>query len=57
MDIEDFKTWTDIASKLASAAAIVAAAAWFVITTKFRQRVQFDLACSFLIVWTETFKL
>ena len=47
VNTESIKTWTEIISKVASFAAIVAAAWWFFVTTKFKQRIQFDLGCSF----------
>jgi hypothetical protein len=37
------KTWAEIASATGSLLALVAAAVWFVRTSKFRQRIQFDV--------------
>lgn len=48
MDPLKIKPWTDVISGIATAAAISAAALWFLITTKFRPRLQFDLGCNFL---------
>jgi hypothetical protein len=42
---EPFKSWAQIAGSLGTLAAFVAGAIWFVRTSKYRQRVQFDLDC------------
>jgi len=46
-NLEIVKSWTGIAGSLASVIAIVAAAWWFLVTTKFKPRIQFDLDCKF----------
>jgi len=48
MEPQAIKPWTDIISGIATTAAISAAALWFLITTKFRPRLQFDLGCNFV---------
>lgn len=45
--LEVIKSWTTIFSSLASIIAICAAAWWFLVTTKFKPRIQFDLDCNF----------
>jgi hypothetical protein len=47
MDIE-IKTWIGIVNDVVSILAILAAAWWFLTTTKFKPRIQFDLGCNFL---------
>ena len=48
MNIDNVAKWIDIIGTLMTASAIIAAAAWFLITTRFKQRVQFDLECNFI---------
>lgn len=48
VDSQEIKTWADIISSVATTVAITAGALWFLITTKFRPRLQFDLGCNFV---------
>jgi hypothetical protein len=48
MNTNNVEAWIDIIGTLITASAIVAGAAWFLITTRFKQRVQFDLECNFI---------
>jgi hypothetical protein len=48
MQTEAMKTWISTASDAVSILAIGAAALWFLTTTKFKPRIQFDLGCNFL---------
>ncbi len=48
MDLELIKAWAGILSNVVSILALGAAAWWFLITTKFKPRIQFDLDCNFL---------
>jgi hypothetical protein len=48
MILEEIKSWTGILSDVISVLAIGAAAWWFLTTTKFKPRIQFDLDCNFL---------
>ena len=48
MNLETIKTWSNIISDVISVLAIGAAAWWFLMTTKFKPRIQFDLDCKFL---------
>lgn len=41
-------TWAEILGNIVSVAAFSAAAWWFLATTKFKPRIQFDLECNFL---------
>ena len=43
----EIKEWTDIAAHVFSSCAILAAAWWFLYTTQFKPRVQFDVECRF----------
>lgn len=47
----------DIASSIASVLAVGAAAAWFLYTTQFKPRLQFDLNCSFVRMLTNPERL
>lgn len=48
MDANDIKNLAEVIFNIASTAAILAAAWWFLVTTKFKKRIQFDLECNFL---------
>jgi hypothetical protein len=48
MHTEEIKTWISTVSDAVSILAIGAAALWFLTTTKFKPRIQFDLDCNFL---------
>jgi hypothetical protein len=52
MASNELKVWTEIVSSLATTAAILAAAWWFFVTTKYKQRIQFDIECNFLSLTT-----
>jgi hypothetical protein len=43
---EGFKTWAAIAADLGTVFALLAGAIWFFRTSKYQQRVQFDLECT-----------
>jgi hypothetical protein len=43
MEIDTIKSISEIASSMAAAFAVIAAGGWFLYTTQFKQRLQFDV--------------